>query len=296
MPYFTQPQDILALLTPTPATEGATLEFKRQFRDGAAGDQDAYFKIAVTLAALANTDGGALLIGVQQAAGSNPGIAERIYPDLDVVATMQALEAALPFTFGFESTPRGEVISVEGTTPETRGQVVAVNVVPAPRLVSVRSKQDPRSIYYPTRSGKGNDYLRPEEVEMRLLSRYAWTVRGQLVQLARKTPDTGTLVHLQYRSADGGGRLWPTRVIFLGVSPTGARFSFARSESSDSCFVREIPFHWITDHWTHHEPDRRPGYDVGRPAFFVEATLDWHESSAPGGAAGRTVNATPYRR
>lgn len=301
MRYIFDAAHALALLPPNNpvGVEGVHLEFKRTLDLHPMKSGATYNKIATSLAALANSEGGCLLVGIVERDGTDPGEADsvRSHDTAEISAVVKAIETSVDRTRGFEVRPRAEPFTLVGPTPETTGTILAVNVFPSSRLVSLASPNDPRAILYPVRTGKGNHYLKSEEVEMRMLSRHDANIRGRVIQLLRGAPPEGIRIYLHYLASNGTTATWEAHshgaVNLKAITSTGALFEFYRPVSSAPArtpVLVEFPFHWISDVWTYLRPDSRSTVVPGT-AMFLEAVIAW------GGFQGaQTVDAHPYRR
>lgn len=169
MPYFPieSKADFLGRIKIGKTTEGLHLDFKQEvnFKKG-----DAQAELCRDLAQFANTEGGTLLIGVEEAKGPNGHkVASRILGVQDVDGLKQWAEQAItnycvPSTFSKTVSP----ISLN------EGTVLAINVPPSIHLVALWHR-DQRgglrrgAIEYLYRTNHGKEWMNPDAAERHLM-------------------------------------------------------------------------------------------------------------------------------
>ncbi len=144
--------------------ESQTLDFKGGFevydkRDGpGCGPRE----LALDISMFGNTDGGTLLVGVVEKVVDGRGVAEGIRAMADFDDRERRIRNAVR-RWLVPSTIALEVIEV----PVIGGPIVAINVPPSERLVSVWDSQT--TIHAVVRRGANKHYLNPDEYEAHLM-------------------------------------------------------------------------------------------------------------------------------
>jgi len=154
----------------TRITLGATpeslhLEFKRQYawiRDGKRADHAV--ELCRDVAQFANTDGGVLLVDVdEEDRPDGTKVAKGVVPVDGVDAILQWVEQAIrnhlsPATFAH---PMSRIETPAST-------IVAINVPPHPRLVALWQLDQRRGIEYLCRTNHGKSWMNPDEAEAQM--------------------------------------------------------------------------------------------------------------------------------
>lgn len=265
---------LVAAGPPAFGAEGATVDFKRELGNP--------HDTAIDIAALANTDGGLLIFGVDErdADGNRGGIAQRFSPVDPAAVEAHVTRAVTGSMHGLDSPPRPYRAAVPG------GHVVAFYVPPSARIVSVRGKGSQESMRFPIRLGADNDYMDLAQVEERMgttpwramMLRIAdarkrtarqgiqlWYVVGRRDQ---RNPYAGTATQLK------GPQGYVQSIEIDGdLRPFGVPLKFTLSgERMGVQHVRmDLPYDWVSTVWI--EPG--DGVDPGEVCILVLATVEW---------------------
>ena len=144
-------------------TESRVLDFKAELATANDGRRNWQHELALDIVQFANTEGGTLLVGVEESRETNPRVAKRLRAVEDVERVKCAVADAL--CLWTEPRVNPEVIAIQAA--ET---VVAINVPPSIPLVAVwRMGEDGNRIQYPFRTEHGKRYMTPSEVEQRIM-------------------------------------------------------------------------------------------------------------------------------
>jgi hypothetical protein len=176
--YITTPEEFASIVTIGSTTENLTLDFKttidHSFPRGTPDDvkQKAQQEICRDIAQFANTDGGCLLIGVEE--------------DLDPVTGLKVAKAISSVTEPDEMKQWIEEAVKNYLVPGTlrhpidivrlpSGTVVAVNVPPSLHLVALwlserKSGTEKHRIEYLYRDSHGKKWMNPDEVERHIMN------------------------------------------------------------------------------------------------------------------------------
>ena len=177
--YITTPEEFASIVTIASTTENLTLDFKttidHSFPRGTPDDvkQKAQQEICRDIAQFANTDGGCLLIGVEEDLDPVTGlkVAKAIKSVTDPDEMRQWIEEAVK-NYLVPATLRHPIRVVRLPS----GTVVAVNVPPSLNLVALwhserKSKfEEKHSIEYLYRDSHGKKWMNPDEVERHIMN------------------------------------------------------------------------------------------------------------------------------
>jgi len=251
-----------------PGREGLHLDFKRELPDDGR-------EIALDIAAFANMEGGVLAYGVDEDEGPDGrNIATSIVGIGDVDDAAARVEQAMSqWLHGLDFRPRPEKLM-----PLPANHVLVVNVPASPRLVGARAVSEKRGgIVYPYRTTHGKDYLRPEDVERRIMGTSARAMRIRLADLlAEADGDGGRPVKLHFLKNMNPGtflpqpRPWPHDVSLVGLTAWGISLHF---QGAAKRLVFEVPYEWIASVWWW--PAAKNGTPTEQPALLVAADLSW---------------------
>lgn len=163
--FIYTPFDFAAVVQLGTTTESLFLDFKKAINTKA---PDAQQETCRDIAQFANTEGGCLVIGVNEWKDQTTGIkvADSIsgLPDPDQM--QQWIEQAIrnylvPATFSHD-------VSI---IQDPRGTVIAVNIPPSRHLVALWDNRGKRpTIEYVRRTSHGKDWMNPDEVERHLMN------------------------------------------------------------------------------------------------------------------------------
>lgn len=195
---------------------------------------------------MANADGGQVLIGIDESGG----VPSRSIVGLAAADDVQKrLEAAMDATLALaEPRPRAWVLSAEGA------EIVVVDVYPSVRLAALWRSGERNKIMYPVRTGQGSDYMRPGDVEARILSYGPRAQRIKLRQLMREVEvDEVTLFHSVGTSGIGVAgapvaRPWSLGPAFVEATEAfGVRLRVERRERADTVSTELwVPYEWFS--------------------------------------------------
>ena len=154
------PFDQTTQLPPPGAVESYVLDFKGALNLGHGGKVD-HVELAKDVAAFANADGGALLIGAFEDA--TRGVLGRYKPLND--AETKLFRESYSRAVRDYCSPPPIVDSVP--IPQATGSIVAVNVWPFPgQAVGVRSREHVDAYFFPIRTGIDTNFLTAEQLPM----------------------------------------------------------------------------------------------------------------------------------
>jgi hypothetical protein len=251
-----------------PGREGLELDFKREVPDDGR-------EIALDVAAFANMDGGVLAYGVDEDEGPDGrNIAVSVVGLADVDDAAARVEQAMSqWLHGLDFRPRPEKLM-----PVPGSHVLVVTVPASPRLVGARAVSEKRGgVCYPYRTTHGKDYLRPEDVERRIMGSTARAMRIRLADfLADGSAATGRPVKLHFlknmhtTTFLPQPRPWPHDVSLVGLTSWGAQLHFLGAAKR---LVFEVPYEWIASVWWWPAP--KNGTPSEQPALLVAADLSW---------------------
>ncbi len=188
-------ETLLSHLDDPAARENRTVDYKKALdKRDPNGPRD----VVETIASMANADGGQVLIGIDE----KGGVPEREIVGLDDAAKVEArVEQAMNDMLALvEPRPRPWVLAAEGE------QIVVVDVYPSVRLAALWHPGKRNQITFPVRTGQGTDYMRPGDVEARVLSYGPRAQRIRIEQLRERADDDRLeLFHVHHGSGKDQG-------------------------------------------------------------------------------------------
>jgi predicted HTH transcriptional regulator len=160
-PFIESAADFTRLVQPGVRTESITLDFKRDLDGWRAPDQrirrEAAKELARDIAQFANTSGGCLLVGVEEAKVGGKKVANAVRPLDDFDGSRQWVEQAITnFLVPSTISVRIAAIEIGGAT------IMAVNVPAHEHLVWVWDRQD-HTMESLRRTSHGKEWLNPDE-------------------------------------------------------------------------------------------------------------------------------------
>lgn len=237
--FVTSETDWNALVMNQPESE--RLDFKKNMtpkRD----------EIALDVAAFANADGGVLAYGACEEERNGVRVAtvtEDIGRTEPLVTRVE--DAVHTHLHGLE--PKHSCIPLVLAGGH---RVLAVNIQPSLRLVGFFTPAERERVRYPVRVGTDRRYLRPDDVERRILSYRDRNTRLRITELLNpqelETPVyLMSLVHMANRGRGGEPTPWSkTRVSIVTLEPSGVRLRFGVDNQAPQ-FV--VPYDWIVTVW-----------------------------------------------
>ena len=208
-------------------------------------------KLAKAIAAMANAQGGQLLLGVRE----EWGIPTDRVGVVDPETTMEQAEGAMSqWLSPIEPRPTLDVFYLDDLA------FVVITVQPSVRLVAhLGSKYERHRIMYPQRGSDRTFHMRPEEVEARILSYGPRAQRVKIEQLRERVEDERIdLFHVYHGGGRGQGNArvihtWTNGAVRISeLDEFGVRLGFAgyrapnRSEEQGAEIW--IPYEWTTVH------------------------------------------------
>jgi hypothetical protein len=165
-------KDLRRHLEDPTSREGLTVDYKR---DLDRRDKKKVADAVETIGAMANAEGGQVFVGIDEKGGVP---VREIFGLDDAEDTRKRLENALDVNLALvEPRPRVDILRAEGK------EILAVRVFRSVRLAALWSSSERDKLRYPLRTGQGIDYMRPADVEERILAYGPRAMRGMLEQL-----------------------------------------------------------------------------------------------------------------
>ncbi|MBL4684139.1 MAG: hypothetical protein JKY37_06095 [Nannocystaceae bacterium] len=251
--------------------ESEVLDFKK-------GMTPKLAEIALDIADKANAAGGVLAYGADEGTSEGVKIAMETFdlgPTEPLVTKVE--DAMHNHLYGLEPKPGCVQLRLNNGH-----RVLAVNIRPSLRLVGFHDPSERERVRYAVRVGIDRRYLRPDEVERRILTysdhRMRLRIDEQMQQLGSRPG-----VHLRLLSHADQHKGTPTpwtqgRVEVERLEATGVALRFADGRQS----VFTVPYDWITTVWRHRAAAgmSAPETSIG---LLVAARLGW-ERDAEGGS------------
>ncbi|MEO8901722.1 MAG: ATP-binding protein [Polyangiaceae bacterium] len=165
---ITSPTEFAEIVALGLTTESRTLEFKREYHwtgSTAPDKRSVALELCRDIAQFANTDGGALIVGVaERAEADGTKVADCVVPVPDVDGFVGWVEQSvrnhlIPATFQ----------KLVATIPTDAGQIVAINVPAHVHLVALWPNNERRAIEYLYRTSREKAWMNPDEVEAHLM-------------------------------------------------------------------------------------------------------------------------------
>lgn len=146
---------------------------------------------ASSVGSLANADGGQVLLGVRD----KDGAPDKVIGVTKVDEAGKDIEDSISnFLVGIEPRPTWQPLTFDGKP------VVVVDVLPSVRLVAYWNTGERAKIMYPVRTGDRLSYMRPGDVEARILSYGPRAQRIVLQQLVDRVGRRARLFHCHHGS------------------------------------------------------------------------------------------------
>jgi hypothetical protein len=237
-------------------------------------------EVALDIATFANADGGVLAYGAKENEEGGVRLATEtrdLGPTEPLVTAIE--DAAHSYLYGLD--PRPTCVPLKLANGH---RVLAVNIPPSPRLVGYFSKNERERVRYPVRVGTDRRYLRPDDVERRILSYAERAMELRLrALLDPQLPEWPLyLMHLTHMAGADGcqPKPWPQgEPIIEKLDTWGVALRLGKHG-----FV--LPYDWIISVWRH--TDLQGATPRLIPGMLVSATL-----SLGAGKAGRGMTGIP---
>lgn len=208
-------------------------------------------KLAKAIAAMANAQGGQLLLGVREEWGVPTDRVGIENPE----TTMEQVEGAMSqWLSQIEPRPTLDVFHLDGLA------FVVITVQPCVRLVAhLGNKYERHRIMYPQRGSDRTFHMRPEEVEARILSYGPRAQRIKIEQLcARVEDDRVDLFHVYHSGGRGQGDTrtvlgWKNGAVRISeFEEFGVWLGFSGYRAPNRTEEQEleiwIPYEWVAVH------------------------------------------------
>lgn len=263
-------ETLLRHLDDPAARENRVVDYKKNLdhRD-TVGPRD----VVETIAGMANADGGQVLIGIDEQGGAPM---REIVGLVDAPKVEARVEQAMNDMLALvEPRPRPWVLDVEGK------QIVVVDVYPSVRLASLWRPGERNKIMFPVRTGQGTDYMRPGDVEARILSYGPRSQRIVLEQLRASVEDEAVVV---WHSIRGQGGIDVRRsgygATIAELGDLGLRLKLAAKRTGENGSVW-LPYAWITPFLTQERSGRGSTPNEERLALLLRAWIQSPTADMP---------------
>ena len=220
---------------------------------------------ASSVGSLANADGGQVLLGVRD----KDGAPEKVVGVKKLDEAGKDIEDSISnFLVGIEPRPTWQPLNYDGKT------VVVVDVFPSVRLVAYWSTGEREKIMYPVRTGDRLRYMRPGDVEARILSYGPRAQRIRIAQLMRRAEDERVTLRVCTQPAlQRVVAVWGNgEVRVAGLEEFGVRLRFSGRRVRGQ--VATDPDLWIPYEWVAAHLEYQPEVGQERVALFVRAWID----------------------
>ncbi|MGH1346528.1 MAG: AlbA family DNA-binding domain-containing protein [Nannocystales bacterium] len=262
-------EDLRAHLDNPASREGHAFEYKGAIDRDPSKGRGADF--ASSVGSLANADGGQVLLGVRE----KDGAPDKVVGVGKLEAVGKDIEDSISnFLVGIEPRPSWQALKYDADTT-----VIVVDVLPSVRLVAYWNTGEREKIMYPVRTGDRLMYMRPGDVEARVLAYGPRAQRIVLEQLLREAETDETTVYSSNRqyTPQGPGRvvtqLWhhgPARI--EEVAAFGIRLEVTHEKQKETTEFW-IPHDWITAFLTRQGWRTRGTLSEYRVGLVLRATL-----------------------
>lgn len=259
-------EDLRRHLDDPTSREGHAFEYKGAIDNDPRKGRGADF--ASSVASLANADGGQVLLGVRDKDGApgkvvDVGKLEAVGKDIE--------DTVSKFLVGIEPRPTWQPFDYEGST------VIVVDVLPSVRLVAYWSPGEREKIMYPVRTGDRLAYMRPGDVEARILSYGPRATRIMLEHLMRQAEDDRVAFRVCTQSAQNRSvHVWGNgEVRVAALEEFGLRLHFSGRTCKGKAIEDPdlwVPYEWVTAHLERSPEANGPGPE--RLALLLKAWIN----------------------
>lgn len=173
---FKTSQDFESLIHMGETPEGIYWDYKEEI------NFETPVKLAIDLAAFANTFGGTLLVGVVEKKINDIRVASDYASNVDFEKIKKRVNDHILNLTSPRMSAQVVHIDVNGK------KIVAINVDPSVNLIAIRSNKDPHAYCFPYRTEYGNQYMSFEEVEKRMVDN---KTRAMYLKMKKYLPSGG---------------------------------------------------------------------------------------------------------